>query len=400
MFDAAPDEWAQTTFGAVCLGKGEYGANVPKRDFDPELPRYVRITDIGRGGRLLSDSLVSISLADAADYMLADGDLLLARSGATVGKSFLYDGSYGACAFAGYLIRFRPDPKQIDPYFARLCVDTSSYWSWVQSVNRAGAQPNINAKEFAAYPILLPPLAEQQRIAEVVRAADDTLNLSEQSVSQVEKVRQAAFAEIFDEVGRSHLSESRASEGWRRVRLGEVFTERREGGRPGLPVASISIEAGLVLRSSLDRRVESDLSEEAHALVKVGDIAYNTMRMWQGACGLATTECCVSPAYVVMTPQVAMLPEFALLALRSPPVIRLLHAYSQGVVDDRLRLYPGAFFQISINLPPARVQAELIEHSAAFDENLMGTRRVQAGLATGRTMLVSDLFSGRVRVPA
>ena len=156
-------------------------------------------------------------------------------------------------------------------------------------------------------------------------------------------------------------------DGWARVRLRDLFRERKERGYDGLPIASVSIESGLVLRSTLDRRVVSALSNDEHALARKDDIVYNMMRMWQGACGLAKSDCLVSPAYVVMTPSSAISPDFALEMLRSPVVVKLLHAYSQGVVDDRLRLYPDAFGQIPVNIPPLDEQRRIVEVLQAVD---------------------------------
>lgn len=248
--------------------------------------------------------------------------------------------------------------------------------------------------------IPIPPADEQVRIANVLKAAEDAVLAAEATASQLLRLRSTETASSFAEVGASTLSADKAMQGWRRIRLGEVFRERKEPGRDGLPLASVSIEAGLVLRSSLERRVESALSPGEHSLAVCGDIAYNMMRMWQGACGLAQFDCCVSPAYVVMTPQRGLHSEFALLMLRSPSVIRLLHAYSQGIVDDRLRLYPDAFSQIPINLPPVDHQLALVQRFAALDESLSNGRDAIYSAQLLKDRLSQDLFSARIRVIA
>jgi type I restriction enzyme S subunit len=182
--------------------------------------------------------------------------------------------------------------------------------------------------------------------------------------------------------------------------LGEVFKERKEPGKVNLPIASVSIESGLTLRPSLDRRVETNLMEEDHALVKKNDIAYNMMRMWQGACGLAMADCCVSPAYVVMTPAPDVLPNFAFHMLRSPSMIKLLHGYSQGIVDDRLRLYPANFNQIPVNLPPLGLQRAVADIFFDFDQSKARALEALLSLKAIKDRVLSDLVNGRVRVPA
>src|SRR5260370_3784479 len=84
--------------------------------------------------------------------------------------------------------------------------------------------------------------------------------------------------------------------------LGGLFKNRREKGEPHLPLLSVTMSNGLVRRQSLERKTESTLDAEEHLLVRKGDIAYNMMRMWQGAFGLATEDGMVSPAYVVLAP--------------------------------------------------------------------------------------------------
>jgi type I restriction enzyme S subunit len=180
-------------------------------------------------------------------------------------------------------------------------------------------------------------------------------------------------------------------EGWTACRLRDIFRERKERGSPGLPIASVSIDSGLVLRSDLDRRVSSSLTHEEHALVRKGDITYNMMRMWQGACGLARSDCVVSPAYVVMTPSSEILPDFALEMLRSPDIIKLLRAYSQGIVDDRLRLYPDAFGQVPINLPPLNEQQRIVDILRSADEAAQVSSLVNESLAEIHRRAINSL---------
>ena len=99
------NEFAVYKFKYLLKTPMQYGANEAGITFDKTLPRYIRITDITSDGRLKQDNRLCIEDTVAKPYILQDGDLLFARSGGTVGKSFLYKQSYGNAAFAGYLIR-------------------------------------------------------------------------------------------------------------------------------------------------------------------------------------------------------------------------------------------------------------------------------------------------------
>ncbi|WP_188913807.1 restriction endonuclease subunit S [Salinarimonas ramus] len=142
-------------------------------------------------------------------------------------------------------------------------------------------------------------------------------------------------------------------------KLGEYFDNRQEPGRAGLPVMSVTQHDGLVLRETIDRRTESTLAPEQHLLVRPGDIAYNMMRMWQGACGLADRDAMVSPAYVVLRPKPNVDPTFAYQLFKSERVLHLLWAYSHGLTEDRLRLYFDDFSSIPLTLPELPLQRSI-----------------------------------------
>lgn len=147
-------------------------------------------------------------------------------------------------------------------------------------------------------------------------------------------------------VGYALRTEDLAPEGMTDCRLGDLFTSRRERGRDGLPLLSVTQSDGLVDREDIERKQETALAPEEHLLVKPGDIAYNMMRMWQGAFGLADKEGLVSPAYVVLAPRACVNASYLSFLLRSPRMQYLLWAYSYGLTDDRLRLYFQDFAKI------------------------------------------------------
>ena len=162
-----PASWYVVRLGDVCEPP-EYGAVASARPYDPNLPRYVRITDLTDDGRLKDEELRSAAPSAVAGYELYQGDMLFARSGATVGKTYMYRAEDGPCVYAGYLIRFRPQVASLCPEFLELWTHSQLYHRWVQSMLRAGAQPNINAAEYASLRIPLPSLDEQERIAHSV----------------------------------------------------------------------------------------------------------------------------------------------------------------------------------------------------------------------------------------
>jgi type I restriction enzyme S subunit len=163
---------------------------------------------------------------------------------------------------------------------------------------------------------------------------------------------------------------------WEVVQLGQLYSERKEKGLARLPVMSVTLDRGLVPRRSLERRVESELKPSEHALAREGDLVYNMMRMWQGASGVASVDCMVSPAYVVARPSERLLPAFAGYLLRAPRIIRLLYSYSQGITRDRLRLYFENFAEVPIPLPPVPEQRKIVAILSSLDDAIEETQKV------------------------
>lgn len=143
----------------------------------------------------------------------------------------------------------------------------------------------------------------------------------------------------------------------------------------------------------MDRRTESALGPKQHLLVKKGDIAYNMMRMWQGASGLASEDGIVSPAYVVVRPKKTVDPLFASYWFKSERMIYLFWAYSYGLTNDRLRLYAKDFTQIPIELPPLAEQRRIAEVLSDFDRTIEATNALVEAKQRGKRRHLESLSS-------
>ena len=177
--------WEVKKLGEVAKEKLSYGSGASAVPYNNEI-RYVRITDIKDDGELNCD-IVSPNTYDDK-YLLNDGDILFARSGATVGKTFLYKGKYGKCIYAGYLIRLIPNTKIVLPSYVYGFTKSSYYRSFVAKVQNAVAQPNINAKQYSELSIPLPPLPLQQSFASKIEAIEHQKALVQQSIAETESL--------------------------------------------------------------------------------------------------------------------------------------------------------------------------------------------------------------------
>lgn len=150
-----------------------YGANEPGsiRESNEQI-RYVRITDIDDDGRLTAGLGATCNVAESK-YLLQDMDLLIARSGNTVGKSYLHDvkSVSDKCIFAGYLINFRVNSNLVLPYYIYYYLQCGFFKEWKNATMRFAGQPNINAQEYKNMPIALPDINIQQRVVSIMNEA-------------------------------------------------------------------------------------------------------------------------------------------------------------------------------------------------------------------------------------
>lgn len=176
-----------------------YGANETAESDNPTFPRYIRITDIGENNTLRKDTYKTLSPNVAKDYMLQKGDLLFARSGATVGKTYLYNGGFDAC-FAGYLIKASFNDRML-PEYAYYFTQSNAYDSWKNQVFIQATIQNIGADKYSVLPICVPPIEEQRSIISSIEDRIKNYNIVIEKLSeQIEELKAYKIALISEAV--------------------------------------------------------------------------------------------------------------------------------------------------------------------------------------------------------
>ena len=156
----------------LLLSKPQYGANEAGLIREhKEQARYIRITDIDENGLISTDELGATVANLEEKYILNENDIVIARSGATVGKAYIHRHLPYTCVYAGYLIRFVVDSDKILPDYLFAYTQLNPYKEWVNAIQRPSAQPNINAEEYQSLEIPLPNLSKQQEIVDYINEA-------------------------------------------------------------------------------------------------------------------------------------------------------------------------------------------------------------------------------------
>lgn len=190
------DEWKETRLGDCLLANPNYGINAPAVEYSDTLPTYIRITDINDDGYFSPLPRVSVDSPVSGDYLLEEGDVVFARTGASVGKSYRYSTDDGPLVFAGFLIRVRPNQRKLIPAFLAASVTTKPYWNWVRLMSMRSGQPGINANEYASYTLLLPCIEEQAAIATILSDMGAEIATLEARRDKARQLKQGMMQEL------------------------------------------------------------------------------------------------------------------------------------------------------------------------------------------------------------
>ena len=310
----------------------------------------------------------------------------------------------------------RPRPDQLDPGFCRYAVREPRFLAEVEMRSTGISYPAINASEIGDIAIALPELPIQRRTAAFLDAElvqlDALIEAKEKLLSLLAEKRRTLVAEaVMRGLDRSAplrpsgidwLGDIPAH--WEVRRLATLFTEKDERNEPDLPLLEVSINTGVSVRQFSTTQIEGTAADfNTYKVARKGSIAFNKMRMWQGAVGVTPTDGLISPDYVVAEPSENIDADFAGLLFRTPAFSAECARHSQGITWDRLRLYWDGFRDISIGLPPLDEQRKIAkmqaQEASKIDRLASATERSIALLRERRSALIAAAVTGQIDIP-
>ena len=194
--------WKKVKLGECLKKKPDYGINAPAVPYDNHLPTYLRITDITEDGYYSKKDIVSVANPEAWKYIMEEGDLVFARTGASVGKTYLYNPNDGVLVFAGFLIRVKANEDVLLPEFFKYQTQTPQYKNWIAANSMRTGQPGINGNEYEEYSFYLPfknnrpDLPEQRRIAKILLGIDRKIEAEEKILEKYGKMKKGLMERL------------------------------------------------------------------------------------------------------------------------------------------------------------------------------------------------------------
>lgn len=214
-----PKDWEVKPLGKCLIGNPNYGINAAAIPYAESLPVYIRITDITEDGKFSKESITSVKNTSDS-FFLQDGDLVFARTGASVGKTYLYNTGDGKLVFAGFLIRVKANPKLLLPEYLKYHTQRSYYWNWVRIMSMRSGQPGINGNQFKQLPVPVPStLKEQSAIATVLSETDSLITKLEKIIAKKDAIKKGTMHALL--TGKKRLPGF--SEKWQKKRLNKIF---------------------------------------------------------------------------------------------------------------------------------------------------------------------------------
>ena len=380
-----PNGWEFKKLEELTLEKLSYGANSPSCEIKDGDTRYIRITDIDGSGNL-GLGAVGIESDSYEEYILKHNDFLFARSGNTVGKTFLYEkNKHPKSAYAGYLIRYRANETKLLPQYLKQYCFSSRYNFWVKSQIRAGAQPNINAKEYGSLELPLPSISEQRKIASILGAWDKAISTTERLIDNSKQQKKALMQQLLTGKKRLLDDSGKPFEGeWEQLHLSDIAKIKK-----GKALSSKDLEVGeypVIAGGKTSPYKHSSYTHEKIITVSAsgayaGFVAYHKQKIWASDCSVIEEKQCSDIQFI-----------YQYLLLNQTKI----YSFQSGGAQPHI--YPKDIEVLKVNLPEIKEQQKIAFVLSNADKEIELLEQQLADLKQEKKALMQQLLTGKRRV--
>ena len=385
--------WEQRKLSEMC-GTFEYGLNAAAKEFDGK-NKYIRITDIDDASRefLLSDlSSPDICLDGMSKYLLSSGDIVFARTGASVGKTYIYRENDGIVYFAGFLIRAKVNQDN-DAEFVFQSTLSPSYEKYIRITSQRSGQPGVNAQEYGEYDLFAPSKEEQQRIGQFLRGIDHLITLHQRKYAFLFRRFRAAISK--------KLATSTFS--WEQRKLGDVVQEiTRNDPESEAPIMMITANNGFIEQSERYAFNNAGESLKKYILLKKGELAYNhgasKLRPYGSCFALTTAENARIPFVYHCFSAENQNAEFMSIELNGAEIENQLRKIvSSGArMDGLLNISFDEYTSVSVLLPNTEEQDRIADFFRQLDHLITLHQRERISFSGRASRLIPPINKKRI----
>ena len=353
-FKSFEQEWEYSTIGKCSISL-EYGMNAAAVKYDGK-HKYIRITDIDEEtSAFIPNPLSSPDGEFEQRYLVKENDILFARTGASVGKSYLYNSNDGELYFAGFLIRARIKPEYNGP-FIYYQTKSKKYDRWVKLTSMRSGQPGINSQEYSGYPIAITGKVEQDKIAGFFQMLDNRIAVQNKIISDLKVLKKELCNRYFKSVHND------MSLGY--ITLKDILTERKEYcSKDGTYTHGTLSKEGVSPKTErYDRDFLVKNEDKQYKVTHFNDICYNPANLKFGViCRNTYGDLIFSPIYVTFEIADTVYPAYIELFLTNANFIGRIRRYEQGTVYERMAVSSEDFLSYETRMPTYEDQVKFAD---------------------------------------
>ena len=383
-------EWEKTKFGDIATGF-DYGMNAAAKNYDG-VNKYIRITDIDEASSTYTDKdIVSPDGILTDNYLVNNRDILLARTGASTGKSYLYKKTDGKLYYAGFLIRANVTTH--DPYFVFSQLHTHRYWRWVSIMSARSGQPGINSQEYSSFPIYTTSIEEENKIAKLLSLLDERIATQNKIIDKLQSLIKGLNDSLYAQYGGKVLT-SFAELGTSYSGLSGKSAQDFGSGKPF--ITYLNVYSNNVINEN-DFQYVAIKDGEKQNVAEYGDVLFTLSSETPREVGIGSVYLGKEKVYLnsfcfgihITNAEIAF-PPYLSYYVSSTPFRKFVYPYAQG--STRFNLCKADFEKASIKLPTLENQKRIYSILSHIDNKIITERQMLDLYNSQKQYLLRQMF--------
>ena len=401
-----PEGWKRLPLETVAqvrsgVAKGKSGLK------DPITVPYLRVANVQDGRVVLNEVKdIQIERQQLERYSLQHGDVLMNEGGDydKLGRGDVWQEQIKPCLHQNHVFAVRPNSELLDSFFlAALAASNYGKTYFLGCAKRSTNLASINSTQIKEFPVLLPPLPEQKKIAQILSTWNQAITATERLLENSQQRKKGLMQQLL--TGKKRLPGFEGE--WEEVKVGTVLSVRKDKQIPSedAPLYSLTIESGITEKTDRYNRefLVKDAKEKQYKKVLPKDIVYNPANLRWGAINYSRLShtVVVSPIYEVLyvtEPEKHCL-EFLAQSLMRPDQINRFASMVEGTLMERMAVKIGPFLATRLRVPPSVAEEQAIATIlSAADSEIIALNKRLRGLEQEKKALMQQLLTGKRRV--